>query len=468
MTTLSELRDFAREVMESFGGAAGAGNAGANSSANSAGATAGEGGWRAPFAFGLARVSRGAGGKALKADFALINARGEADITAAIMLWALREAGTKISFKGGEFVAKFGRRELDLVLEKLDFLADEAVGDAHKNLQVFMAASNALDAEFGECGECGGSENSASGGGENGANSGAGAGQNGANPNAGGANSNLDDSCGSFDTPFSAVFLWEDAKPASVEAVYAKLYLLSSGKAAVRSLNLDGAFGLLPNLAWDYFGECYELDELRANEIALKMNGTYPAIAYVDKFPRYLSCVVPPQSVRVLDAAKVRMGAVLGSGTTVMPGAAYINFNAGTSGAVMVEGRVSSSVSVGEGSDVGGGASILGVLSGTNGNPITIGKRCLLGANSVTGVPLGDDCIVDAGVAVLEGTKVYVAPEERKKLAALNGGFAFDKEIYKALELAGLNGLHYRQESQTGRIIVALSRRAIKLNAQLH
>ena len=160
------------------------------------------------------------------------------------------------------------------------------------------------------------------------------------------------------------------------------------------------------------------------------------------------------------------MGAVLAPGTTIMPGAAYINFNSGTTGAVMVEGRVSSSVIVGDGSDIGGGASILGVLSGTNGNPISIGKRCLLGANSVTGVPLGDDCIVDAGIAILEGTKIFI--NDKEALQKLNPKFNFSQDIYKASQLANLNGIHYRQNSQTGQITANISKRAIKLNADLH
>ena len=188
----------------------------------------------------------------------------------------------------------------------------------------------------------------------------------------------------------------------------------------------------------------------------------------MDKFPRYLSHVVPADNVRVLDTAKVRMGAHLAGGTTVMPGAAYVNFNAGTTGSVMIEGRVSSSVVVGEGSDVGGGASILGVLSGTNGNAVSIGKNCLLGANSVTGIPLGDKCIVDAGIAILEGTKVYIAAAEREKLAQINPNFSFAREIYKGLELANLNGLHFRQNSQNGQITASASKRAIKLNEALH
>ena len=182
-----------------------------------------------------------------------------------------------------------------------------------------------------------------------------------------------------------------------------------------------------------------------------------------------LSHIIPSDNAtRVLDSAKVRLGAHLAPGTVVMPGASYINFNAGTLGSVMVEGRISSSVRVGAGSDVGGGASILGVLSGTNGNPISVGEKCLLGANSTTGVPLGDGCIVDAGLAILEGTKVFISADNRKKLAQINKNFSFDKEIYKARELSGLNGLHFRQDSQSGQITAALSTRAIKLNENLH
>ena len=267
---------------------------------------------------------------------------------------------------------------------------------------------------------------------------------------------------------FKIAFMFDDAKPKSVEIVYLKLYLLSLGRVPLRSLCLDGAFGVLQNVAWSVDGEPIELDWLRANEIKLKMSGCYPAILSVDKFPRYLSHVVPADNVRVLDTAKVRMGAHLAGGTTVMPGAAYVNFNAGTTGSVMIEGRVSSSVVVGEGSDVGGGASILGVLSGTNGNAVSIGKNCLLGANSVTGIPLGDKCIVDAGIAILEGTKVYIAAAEREKLARINPNFSFEREIYKGLELANLNGLHFRQNSQNGQITASASKRAIKLNEALH
>jgi 2,3,4,5-tetrahydropyridine-2-carboxylate N-succinyltransferase len=152
-----------------------------------------------------------------------------------------------------------------------------------------------------------------------------------------------------------------------------------------------------------------------------------------------------------------------------MPGASYINFNAGTLGPVMVEGRISSSAIVGSGSDVGGGASILGVLSGTDGNPISIGENTLLGANSVTGIPLGDGCIVDAGLAILAGTKIFIDTDEYNKIKDANPQWdAEDTDIFKGKTLAGLNGIHYRQDSVTGQIKAYRSTREVKLNEELH
>ncbi len=213
----------------------------------------------------------------------------------------------------------------------------------------------------------------------------------------------------------------------------------------------------------------YELEYLRDNEIEMKLNGTFPCIDSVDKFPRYLQHIIPADNTRILDSSKVRMGAQLAGGTTVMAGASYINFNAGTLGAVMVEGRISSSAIVGAGSDVGGGASILGVLSGTDGNPISIGENTLLGANSVTGIPLGDGCIVDAGIAILAGTKVSINEEALTKIQEANPTISIEiKNIFKGSELASLNGIHFRQNSQTGQITASRSIREVKLNTQLH
>jgi 2,3,4,5-tetrahydropyridine-2-carboxylate N-succinyltransferase len=227
----------------------------------------------------------------------------------------------------------------------------------------------------------------------------------------------------------------------------------------------------LPNVAWSG-REPIELEWLRTNEIELKLLGEYPTIDSVDKFPRFLSHVIPADNTRILESSKVRMGAQLAAGTTVMPGASYINFNAGTTGAVMVEGRISSSAIVAKGSDVGGGASILGVLSGTNGNPVGIGENTLLGANSVTGIPLGDGCIVDAGIAILEGTKIGIVPNQLSKIKEVNPNFTFknsdEMQFFKGLDLSGLNGIHFRQNSTNGMIMALRSQREVVLNSELH
>ncbi|EAK0830429.1 tetrahydrodipicolinate N-succinyltransferase N-terminal domain-containing protein [Campylobacter fetus] len=376
-------------------------------------------GYKDPFAFAIGRVQKGKGGKTISVNYSVVNFK-ENYGSAAVLTWAIEKNGLKIDFSGTEFVVPLTAPAISDTLEIFDFLVPQSEGDKHRNIQNLLVLDEILNEENGS------------------------------------------------ESEFVVTFIYEDAAPKSIESVYLKLYLLSLNKVEIRGINLNGAFGILPNLAWDAHSQPYELDYLRENEIWLKMKGWYPSIVSVDKFPRYLSHIIPADNTRILDSAKVRMGAQLAAGTTVMPGAAYINFNSGTTGAVMVEGRVSSSVSVGDGSDVGGGASILGVLSGTNGNAISVGKKCLLGANSVTGVPLGDDCIVDAGVAILEGTKVFIDEKNRAELAKINPDFKFEKEIYKALELAGLNGLHYRQNSQNGQITAGISKRAIKLNADLH
>ena len=201
----------------------------------------------------------------------------------------------------------------------------------------------------------------------------------------------------------------------------------------------------------------------------MKLNATYPNIDSVDKFPRFLQHIIPADNTRILDSSKVRMGAQLANGTTVMPGASYINFNAGTLGAVMVEGRISSSAIVGAGSDVGGGASILGVLSGTDGNPISIGENTLLGANSTCGMPIGDACIIDGGLAIFEGTKITINSNELAKIKEANPEANLDdKEIFKAKELMSLNGIHFRNDSTTGKVIALRSLREVKLNDELH
>ncbi len=374
-------------------------------------------GYKKPLGFGIARVDRGQknADKILQATFPVVN-WDENFGSAAIFIKSLQESGIEVDFSGSEFVATIDDVFVKNAMNAFAPFISEAVGDAHKNVQVIKVLN-----DLGDIGR-----------------------------------------------DFKIVFIFEDEAPKSVEAVYLKLYALSLGKAKLRSLNLNGAFGVLTNVAW--VGRTpYELDYLRENEIEMKLNGTFPNIDSVDKFPRYLQHIIPADNTRVLDASKVRMGAQLAPGTTVMPGASYINFNAGTLGPVMVEGRISSSAVVGSGSDVGGGASILGVLSGTDGNPISIGENTLLGANSVTGVPLGDGCIVDAGIAILAGTKVHIKPEELAKIKEANPDAKLeDKEYFKGAELSNLNGIHYRQDSTTGEIIAKRSTREVKLNEELH
>jgi len=374
-------------------------------------------GYREPVAFGIARVDRGQknADKVLQANYAVVNWR-ENYGSAAIFIRALQEARIEVDFSGSEFVATLSDEFVANAMAAFAPYVAEAVGDAHRNVQVVKVLSAMED----------------------------------------------------IGKDFRITFLFEDEAPKSVEAVYLKLYALSLGKAPLRGVNLNGAFGVLSNVAW-VGNKPYELDYLRENEIEMKLKGTFPNIDSVDKFPRYLQHVIPADNTRILDSSKVRMGAQLAPGTTVMPGASYINFNAGTLGPVMVEGRISSSAVVGSGSDVGGGASILGVLSGTDGNPISIGENTLLGANSVTGVPLGDGCIVDAGIAVLAGTKVRIDEDQLEKIKAANPEADLEnKTVFKGAELQGLNGIHYRIDSLSGEMIARRSTREVKLNEELH
>jgi len=379
-------------------------------------------GYKKPLGFGIARVDRGQknSDKILQATYPVINWN-ENFGSAAVFIASLNDSGIKVDFSGSEFVASINKKFLDNAKNIFAPFWDEATGEKHKNIQVIKSILELCESPI----------------------------------------VNVEES-------FKIVFIFEDDAPKSVESVYLKLYALSMQKAALRTLNLNGAFGLLHNVAWSG-NKPIELDWLRENEIDLKIDGAYPEITSVDKFPRFLQHIIPADNTRILDASKVRMGAQLSAGTTVMPGASYINFNAGTLGPVMVEGRISSSAIVGSGSDVGGGASILGVLSGTDGNPISIGENTLLGANSVTGLPLGDGCIVDAGVTILAGTKVVIDTDEFNKIKEANPSWdATDTDIFKGKTLAGLNGIHFRQDSISGEIKAFRSTREVKLNKELH
>ena len=271
---------------------------------------------------------------------------------------------------------------------------------------------------------------------------------------------------------FRVVFIFNDTPVETVECGYLKLYALSEGKAKLRSLNLNGLFGKLTNCAWTDAGEPLDLEIAKEYVYRNKLLGNPNNIVAVDKFPRMLQHIIPDDNTRILDSGKVRMGAQLAAGTTVMPGASYINFNAGTEGPVMVEGRISSSAVVGTGTDIGGGASILGTLSGGNDIPITIGKDCLLEANSVTGIPLGDECIVSACCEILAGTKITITASELNKILKVNPGSKIEPYannlVFKGKELAGLHGITYRRDSESGKIIAIRTTRFNKLNPELH
>ncbi len=239
---------------------------------------------------------------------------------------------------------------------------------------------------------------------------------------------------------------------ATAEDVWLRLHLLSHRLVRPRALSMDGTFALLTNVVWTSAGPCAVegFEETRARLMAVTPGGRV-VIYGVDKFPRMVDYVLP-SGVRIGDADRVRLGAHLAPGTTVMH-EGFVNFNAGTLGTSMVEGRISAGVLVGDGSDVGGGASIMGTLSGGGKEIISIGERCLLGANSGVGISLGDDCVVEAGCYVTAGTKVTLQ----------------DGSVVKAAELSGASHVLFRRNSVTGAVeAVPWQAGRIELNAVLH
>lgn len=221
--------------------------------------------------------------------------------------------------------------------------------------------------------------------------------------------------------------------PKNAIDAYLRLHLMSHRLALPNSMNLDGIFGLLANVAWTSIG-AVPVDLIEEVNFNMRRHGEHLTVHGVDKFPRMTDYVVP-SGVRIADASRVRLGAHLASGTTVMH-EGFCNFNAGTLGTSMVEGRISAGVVVDDGSDIGGGASIMGTLSGGGKEVIKVGKRCLLGANSGLGISLGDDCIVEAGLYVTSGTLVKLP----------------DATVVKARQLSGANNLLFRRNSQTGAV----------------
>jgi 2,3,4,5-tetrahydropyridine-2-carboxylate N-succinyltransferase len=241
-----------------------------------------------------------------------------------------------------------------------------------------------------------------------------------------------------------------DQPPVDTYDAWLRLHLLSHRLVQPNGVSLEGLFGLLTNVAWTQLGPV-AADQYGAAQLRARAAHTPLQVHSLDKFPRMVDYVVP-SGVRISDANRVRLGAHLAEGTTVMH-EGFVNFNAGTLGTSMVEGRISQGVVVGDGSDVGGGASIMGTLSGGGKEVVRVGERCLIGANGGIGISLGDDCIVEAGLYVTAGTRV-TAP----------GG-----EVVKAIELSGQDGLLFLRDSETGQVVVRPRKGGtVELNAALH
>jgi 2,3,4,5-tetrahydropyridine-2-carboxylate N-succinyltransferase len=240
------------------------------------------------------------------------------------------------------------------------------------------------------------------------------------------------------------------APPAGTEDAYLRLHLLSHRLVQPNTINLDGIFAALPNVVWTQLGPV-AVDELDAARLRARAAGTPLLVHSLDKFPRMVDYVVP-SGVRIADADRVRLGAHLAEGSTVMH-EGFVNFNAGSLGTAMIEGRISQGVVIGEGTDLGGGSSTQGTLSGGGTERVRLGERCLLGANAGLGISLGDDCVVEAGLYVTAGTRVTLP----------------DGTVVKARELSGRSGLLFRRNSTSGAVeVLARDVGSVELNADLH
>lgn len=254
--------------------------------------------------------------------------------------------------------------------------------------------------------------------------------------------------------PRCLTILQSDEAITSVPEAYLKLHLLSHRLVKPHGLDLTGIFGVLPNVAWTSEG-AIDLDELPGRQLQARVAGRPLSVNCVDKFPKMTDYVVP-NGVRIAHTARVRLGAYVGEGTTVMH-EGFINFNAGTLGVSMVEGRISSGVVIGEGSDLGGGCSTMGTLSGGNKVVISVGKNCLIGANAGLGIPLGDRCTIEAGLYLTGASKVNVLDDKQQVV-----------EVAKASALAGKSDLLFRRNSLTGALECLTNKSAIVLNEMLH
>ena len=265
---------------------------------------------------------------------------------------------------------------------------------------------------------------------------------------------NIANSFKSTKKPLVAVVLAEDLGPSTVAECYLKLHLISHRLVKPHGTILEGLFGILPNVAWTNHG-AIAIAELAERQLQARLNGDIIDVASIDKFPKMTNYVVP-KGVRIAHTARVRLGAYLGEGTTIMH-EGFVNFNAGTAGPGMIEGRISAGVFVDKGSDLGGSSSTMGTLSGGGNIIISVGKECLLGANAGIGIPLGDRCTVEAGLYITAGTKLLLLDN--------NGNVV---KTTKARDLAGKCDLLFRRNSVSGSIECLSNRSAIELNKELH
>lgn len=256
------------------------------------------------------------------------------------------------------------------------------------------------------------------------------------------------------DRPLVLTLLSSDEGPTSVPEGYLKLQLLSHRLVKPHGINLSGVFGVLPNVAWTNLG-AIDLEDLPERQLKARLKGEIISVNCVDKFPKMTDYVVP-KGVRIAHTARVRLGAYLGEGTTIMH-EGFVNFNAGTMGTSMVEGRISAGVVIGDGSDLGGGCSTMGTLSGGGNIIISVGQNCLIGANAGIGIPLGDRCTVESGLYVTAGSKVLLLDDKNDVV-----------ETVKARDLAGKTDLLFRRNSLTGAIECKTNKTAIALNEELH
>ncbi len=254
--------------------------------------------------------------------------------------------------------------------------------------------------------------------------------------------------------PVVAVLLTADRQPENVPEAYLKLQLLSHRLVKPNRMNLEGLFGALPNVAWTSEG-AVDIEELPERQLAARLRGEVLEVSCVDKFPKMTNYVVPT-GLRIAHTARVRLGAYLGEGTTVMH-EGFVNFNAGTEGPGMIEGRISAGVMIGAGSDLGGGASTMGTLSGGGKLVNGMGEGCLVGANGGTGIPLGDRCTIEAGLYLTAGTKVAMLDADGAAV-----------ETVRASDLAAKSDLLFRRNSTTGAVECLTNRSAVELNEELH